>query len=77
MELNTAVISFSVFRCQLLPPKAKWLIFEGYEHAGRQAGRQADGRAGRQAGRLAGRQVMSLPFEWTGLHSGRHQLILD
>ena len=50
-----------------------------------QADRQADGRAGGQAGRqagrlagrLAGRHVMSLPFEWTGLHSGRLQLILD
>ncbi len=60
-------------------------MFIGYEHACMQTSRQADGQAGRQAGRqaggragrLAGRQVMSLPFEWTGLHSGRHQLILD
>ncbi len=47
--------------------------------AGGRAGRQADGQAGGQAGRQAGWQAgrLSLPFEWTGLHSGRLQLILD
>ncbi len=45
--------------------------------ADRQAGRQAGRQTGGRAGRLAGRHVMSLPFEWTGLHSGRLQLIID